>query len=321
MVSHELRTPMNGVLGMLELMKSSRLDRSQAMFLRHAGRSGHAMLHVIEALLDISDIRDAQFRLEPAEFALDDLAGAIGARLAPLLDPACSACTIAIEGGTSRRFAGDRDRIAQLASQIVFHLVDGLGAAQCRCSVGLRDGELEIAVRLDGRQPLRWSLASVLHPEAADGDHPASEASGPAVARELIRLMGARAEVMAPDPAGSGLRVVIPPAAAEPGAVAVPATGSGAETASASEVEPGAVLAERPDTGLGTGPGDGKAVREARRWPVALLDGRQAGAAPARGMVAAQAGAPPGRETRAVLIDHGRGAGRPAIPDRRATGS
>ncbi|WP_307831401.1 PAS domain-containing protein, partial [Nitratidesulfovibrio oxamicus] len=53
-MSHELRTPLNGVLGMLQLLDGPDLSDERRGYLRTAVESGHALLRIIDDLLDLS---------------------------------------------------------------------------------------------------------------------------------------------------------------------------------------------------------------------------------------------------------------------------
>jgi len=68
-MSHELRTPLNGMLGMLALLETSRLDDDQADHLRTARQSATHLLDLLNDILDISKLESG--RLDIVPHALD----------------------------------------------------------------------------------------------------------------------------------------------------------------------------------------------------------------------------------------------------------
>lgn len=63
-MSHELRTPMNGMLGMLQLLKRTALDAKQEKYVVMALDSGEMLLSVINDILDFSKIEAGKLDLE-----------------------------------------------------------------------------------------------------------------------------------------------------------------------------------------------------------------------------------------------------------------
>jgi signal transduction histidine kinase len=55
-MSHELRTPMNGLLGMIGLLKESELTKTQQAHLAALQKSSHALMHIIEEVLEFSQL-------------------------------------------------------------------------------------------------------------------------------------------------------------------------------------------------------------------------------------------------------------------------
>lgn len=76
-VSHELRTPMNAIIGMNLLLQRTGLDNTQAKYLRHISESSNNLLHIIEDLLDFSELSTGELRLEKAAFRLDAVVGVL----------------------------------------------------------------------------------------------------------------------------------------------------------------------------------------------------------------------------------------------------
>lgn len=73
MMSHELRTPMNGVLGMLQLLETTRMTEEQTEYAALATESTEHLLKVINDILDFSRIERNALQMENIAFNLAEV--------------------------------------------------------------------------------------------------------------------------------------------------------------------------------------------------------------------------------------------------------
>jgi len=69
-IGHEFRTPMNGILGFLELLKQTDLDKKQLEYLNMINLSSKNLMSNIEALLNLSQLQSGRMELDIENFNL-----------------------------------------------------------------------------------------------------------------------------------------------------------------------------------------------------------------------------------------------------------
>lgn len=72
-MSHEIRTPLNAIIGMAELLASTKLDSRQQQYVEISQRAGDHLLSLIDDILDVSRIESGRMELESVPYDIGGL--------------------------------------------------------------------------------------------------------------------------------------------------------------------------------------------------------------------------------------------------------
>ncbi|WP_054001368.1 hybrid sensor histidine kinase/response regulator [Shimia sp. SK013] len=118
-MSHEMRTPLNGILGVLDLLKTTPLDKKQQRFVQVAAASGEILLENVNEALDITRIESGVMSLSPDEFSLRATVQRVADVLRTLADEKGLSLEVDIDTSMNGSFFGDGSRINQILTNLI----------------------------------------------------------------------------------------------------------------------------------------------------------------------------------------------------------
>ncbi len=237
-MSHEIRTPMNGIIGMNELMLRSDISETQREWALGIRESAHALVRVIDDILDISKLEAGKVELECNSFQLGDIIRAAAAVLRPSAFEKGLGFACVIDVTAERWLRGDAFRLRQVLLNLIGNAIkfteqghvslraDADPASPSVFRIDVEDTGIGMAPRILDRlfQKFAQADSSITRRFGGTG-------LGLAISRELIELMKGQLTAESSEDKGSRFRIVLP----LPDGAEVPATAATcAEPAAAS---------------------------------------------------------------------------------------
>ncbi len=119
-VGHELRTPMNAILGLNGILRSELAQRPEdAQVVDHILRSTEQLLHVVNDILDFSQLQAGRLTLHVQEFALRETLASVLASYADKAHAKGLALHLETAAVHAMWVKGDRKRLVQVLSNLL----------------------------------------------------------------------------------------------------------------------------------------------------------------------------------------------------------
>jgi PAS domain S-box-containing protein len=118
-MSHEMRTPLNGVLGVLDLLKETKVTATQRRYVEIAAASSEILLQLVNEALDITRIETGTTQLDAHPFVLRELVGMVVDALDPLAREKTLDLSLHFASNVDQAFLGDANRIRQIVTNLI----------------------------------------------------------------------------------------------------------------------------------------------------------------------------------------------------------
>lgn len=118
-MSHEIRTPLNAITGLSHLLARSTLDIKQADYVDKIQSSSHALLGLVNDILDFSRIEAGKIAWEQSPFSLNQLLQSLSDIVALRAEEKGLVLVYDMQPGMPDQFVGDVLRIGQVLSNLV----------------------------------------------------------------------------------------------------------------------------------------------------------------------------------------------------------
>ena len=212
MMSHELRTPMNGVLGLLALLRQSPLSEPQQRLVERAERSGRQMSALLSDILDFSDLHNEKLKIAREVFDLPALAHAVEEVFGPIVQREGVKFQVEIGPDAPRWVVGDRERLRQAIGHFITFFVDMVGADRVilRVRRGRAGVVFEIEAASEAGIPRGWQPEAIFDRGFGRYGDFASDSLGPMIARGLLTLMSGTVELKRSTDGRAILQITVP---------------------------------------------------------------------------------------------------------------
>lgn len=192
-VSHEIRTPLSGILGMSHLIGQTRLTGEQKNYLAGMRQSGHALVQLVDDLLDFSSIEAGRFQLRPSQEAVRDTIESVVEMLSSRAHEKGIEIGATVSAAVPGLMEFDAPRLRQVLFNVIGNAVKFTHKGGVFVSVDLVDRALLVRVEDTGPGMSREEQARIFDEFEQAGDNvqrSGGSGLGLAISRHIMEQVG-----------------------------------------------------------------------------------------------------------------------------------
>lgn len=220
-MSHEVRTPLNALMGLTRLLIDSPLNPEQKSWLELMDSSAHALLALLNDVLDLSRIEAGKLSIEHVRFHLHDVLTEVAALYAEQARAKPLDFALELAHGLPQQMQGDPGRLRQVLGNLLSNAVKFTPrggrirvTAQALTAAGTRQRLLRLRVQDSGvgiaakQQPTLFDAFT--QADASTARRYGGSGLGLAICARLVKLMGGGIELQSELGQGSVFTVTLP---------------------------------------------------------------------------------------------------------------
>lgn len=197
-MSHEMRTPLAGIVGVMDLLKTTKLTQKQSRYLQLATSSSEILLDYINEALDITRIDVGKLELSSKEFDLLDLTKTLIEVLKPLTYEKNLGLRLQLGNNIKSNFLGDGPKIRQILTNLLGNAIKFTDQGDISLSItGSDDPETSfvnfiitdtgLGIAPENQEIIFEDFVAIAH---GDQQQTRGDGMGLPISRKIARLMG-----------------------------------------------------------------------------------------------------------------------------------